>query len=37
VDGGESPENNGVRAAEGFIKQIKLEEKEQSQEREKKI
>jgi hypothetical protein len=37
VDGGESAEKNGERAAGDFIKQIKLEEKEQLQEREKKI
>jgi len=37
VDGGESAERDGSRAAMEFIKQLKLEEKEQSQEREKKL
>jgi hypothetical protein len=37
VDGGESAEKNGERAAGEFIKQLKLEEKELSQEREKKL
>jgi len=37
VDGGESPDNDGSRAAVAFIKQIKLEEKEQAQAKEKKI
>jgi hypothetical protein len=37
VDGGESAEKDGARAAVAFIKQCKLEEKEQLQEREKKI
>lgn len=37
VDGGESPHKDGCRAADAFMKQIKLEEKEQAQEREKKL
>ena len=37
VDGGESADSDGARAAVGFIKQIKLEERELAQEREKKL